>query len=192
MTPDILVMGVGRSGTTFAAMVLHEQFGVCFGHHHTMYTEFRGEPIYEDEWLKEHLNDLVLGRNKVDGFLEYFGESHERCEAKLRGIKLLDLAILSVEQLKELKPKLVVRCYRGRESCCQSWVRYNGRDIGWAYKYYDDREYRLREFSACHALPVLTVMLDPLVHRVGEPEMVGMLGQYLGRVGLLTTQEQVG
>lgn len=125
--PDILVAGAGRSGTSAVARVLEARFGVCFGHH-GVGELFRGETVYEDQRLKASLKLVVQGRAPLRNFLEDFDAVHHEagCEAALHGVKLLNLALLEREQILELDAPLLIWAWRPRDSCVDSWCRYNG------------------------------------------------------------------
>ncbi len=146
--PDILILGTGRSGTSTTARVLHERFGVCFGHSKGMLQDFRGEMVYEDMRLKAWLERCIWGLFDIEEWLRRFSELHEDCMAPLTGVKLLRFADLSAEQLLALKPKLIIRTRRPREECVASWERYSDMGRDWAEWYYDQAEAKLEAMRA--------------------------------------------
>ena len=176
-TPDVIVLGVGRSGTTTVARVLYERFGVCFGHHHMMRKEFMGEPVFEDHDLKRDLAALrAFGNGRISSWrmwLRYFSKNHEGCGAKYKGVKLLDLVYLPVEAFEHMAPKLIVRTYRPMESCVDSWCRYNRRPRATNTAWYVEREFLLSELE--RKLPMVRIEFEPESRVLTDDEIGGLV-----------------
>ncbi len=178
--PDVLVLGVGRSGTTTVARVLHERFGVCFGHHHTMYKWFRKERVYEDRHLKRKLEIVKrLGGVGWKSWLRVYALAHADCTAEYTGAKILDLVYMPVEAFEYVAPRLIVRTYRPFESCVESWGRYNKRSRKWNEARYVEREGLLSSLE--DRVPMIRMEFEPEkkkwvddeVEEVLRPAMVG-------------------
>jgi hypothetical protein len=187
MRPDILILGVGRSGTSKIAEILHSRFGVCFGHDPSMLRDFRGETVYEDAGLKKMIKRVVKGDVGIDSWLEKFQATHKDCTAEFTGVKLLDFAALSIDEFLAIGPRLIVRTYRPFRSCVESWVRYRrggvqtgGESREWAEDYVSNRETKIRTYL----LPVLREAglkivefdFDPEDRVIPDEELIAALG----------------
>lgn len=62
MTEPVLVTGVGRSGTSAVARVLHEQLGVCMGHDLPKPKRANPEGSYEDKEIRNLHIQVTNGR----------------------------------------------------------------------------------------------------------------------------------
>jgi hypothetical protein len=185
MTPDIVILGVGRSGTSKTAEILHRHFGVCFGHSPTMLQDFRGETVYEDRELKKMIKRVVKGEVGIDAWLRKFDATHKDCKAPLTGAKLLDFNALSLEQFMAMGAGLVVRTYRPHRSCVESWVRYRRNGVGrdedkrrWAEEYVAAAEPRIKllvEQLTAIGVPVVELVFDPEQERIPDAEIVSAL-----------------
>jgi hypothetical protein len=76
----------------------------------------------------------------VDSWLNVFSIQHKNCIKPLKGAKCVHFAWLTVEQLQEIKPRLVVRTHRNKKDVVDSYNRWGARSgFNWS-RYYDKRE----------------------------------------------------
>ncbi len=147
--PDVVVVGVGRSGTSFTAMVLHEHLDVFMAHPQRMVTtagEDSSHPIgsYEDNRIISPTYKQVETSDadmqdwlKIYGF--YFGAIKG-----LVGIKNTGMSMFSRTQWEQLAPRLVIRTHRTKELAVKSMERWRGRETDWGL-FYDQRENCMRD-----------------------------------------------
>ncbi len=200
--PDILILGVGRSGTSFVAEVLHRRFGVCFGHDASMLKDFRGETVYEDAGLKKMIKRVVKGEVGIDSWLRKFDATHRGCTAKLTGAKLLDFGALSFEQFMAIGPKAVIRTIRPYRSNVESWCRYRAGGIGtdedrlrWAEDYVEEREGQITRLvpQLKHAgIIVSELFFWPERYRWSVLELAAELESCLLLAGLIARRPDAG
>lgn len=172
---DVLVLGTGRSGTSTTCRILHETYGVCFGHNEVGKKNKRGETIWEDAVLKNYLKETLGGARSVEEFHLRVLETHQGHDCRVYGLKLLDLCLLGSEDIKSFNPSLVVRTYRPRESCLRSWRRPGWRtDVEF---HYDRREARCTELE--FALDdVRKVFFDPEQRTLTEEDVLRQIGKW--------------
>jgi len=129
----IVVLGVGRCGTSSTCRVLDERFGICFGHFRKLGTrDYKSEePLYEDPKLKSAI------RRSWKDFLVAYNEIHlPTCSP---GIKILRLARVSADDIKALNPIGIIECWKREVANIQSLIKYGlteveARDWYWKQK----------------------------------------------------------
>lgn len=164
--PDILVMGTGRSGTSFTTYVLMQEFKVCMGSD-IKTKKSRKCPLgpLEDKKMLQATVNITKGRFNLDKradlpvkpWLEAFAKVHTECTADLVGTKNVHLAWLTPRQLQEINPRLVIRTWRNKDDTVHSlkrWSKHNG--FSWA-RYYDRREQSMRELEEYTDVPFVWV-----------------------------------
>lgn len=134
--PDVMVLGTGRSGTSFVAGVLHNHFKVCMGHDFINVTrKVDGrEGSYECGFMWE-ATVAITGKwdpgykdADTDLWLRWFRRVHENCETPLRGVKVTHLSRLTPRQLIAIKPRLVIRTWRYPTDSAKSFNRLEHRN----------------------------------------------------------------
>ncbi|MCP4201801.1 MAG: hypothetical protein GY769_07705 [bacterium] len=127
--PDVVVVGTGRSGTSFTAYVLQELLGVCMAHDFDPPTKMvaGGYPYrvggYEERGLLRVTERFAASRPGTVPWLERFGRVHEGCTG-LVGVKQWRLARAKREHWEMLAPRLVVRTFRMEEPTVRSMTRF--------------------------------------------------------------------
>lgn len=128
--PDVVVVGTGRSGTSFCAYVLQERLGICMAHEFLPATKevHGGYPYavgaYEEQSMMQLTGRFVKNRSwaKV-GWLETFSKIHSRCKG-LVGTKQWRLALATPGHWNYIRPRLVVRTFRPEGPTVASMRRY--------------------------------------------------------------------
>lgn len=128
--PDIVVVGTGRSGTSFCAYVLQTRMDVCMAHRWLPATKevLGGYPYavgaYEEQSLMALTGRFVKQRDwRTLGWLDIYNRIHAQCKG-LIGIKQWRFALAKEEHWKHIRPQLVVRTFRPEEPTVASMVRY--------------------------------------------------------------------
>ena len=128
--PDVVVVGTGRSGTSFCAYVLQERLGVCMAHEFMPSTKevHGGYPYavgaYEEQSMMQLTGRFVKNRSWAKmGWLEIFSKIHVRCKG-LVGIKQWRLALATPGHWNYIRPRLVVRTFRPEGPTVASMRRY--------------------------------------------------------------------
>lgn len=156
----ILVMGVGRSGTSTVARILHTRLGVCMGHHPYLERPSKGQPIgsYEDLEMNYATKDLLAGNISVANWTTLFKNQHrlEDCKEPFIGCKVTHLAALNPKQLEGINPRLVIRTLRPKELTVASLEKYRDRKVDWA-KFYDEREASMMRLQLETNVPFFTI-----------------------------------
>ena len=180
--PDVVVVGVGRTGTSFTAMVLQLHLGVFMAHDQRMVTtkgEDSSSPVgsYEDTAIIKHTYAQVENHDDdlQDWLIEYdkyFGELKG-----LVGIKNTGMSLFSRAQWVALDPRLVVRTHRPRGLAVKSMERWRGRETDWGM-FYDQREKCMQKnLDKEHCFPVLHIEYGYTLTRVEE--VVSFLNPYI-------------
>jgi len=118
MKRPIIVLGVGRCGTSSTCRVLDNEFEICFGHFRKLRTkDYKSlEPMYEDPKLKSAI------KRSWEDFLTAYNEIHlSTCNP---GIKILRLAKVSVDNIKTLNPIGIIECWKEEAANIQSLIKY--------------------------------------------------------------------
>jgi hypothetical protein len=177
---DVVVLGIGRCGTSFTCDVLAEHFGVCFGHSPNIGKIWRGGMDYEDSRSKLALRKYLGGTLTRKQMLDVFDQHGPEC--KITGIKLLDLVKLTLPDLLALKPRLVIETHRPLESNIESLRRYSGKPREWCELYCARRTRmrealfrQLREASPPFPIMAISIQFRPEHHRYTDSDMVWVL-----------------
>jgi hypothetical protein len=119
--PDIVVVGTGRSGTSFASQVCHEDIGICMGHYLKRPNILGPKGFFED-LLAHGMTRLVqAGAISIQEYLHHLGNSHKACPSW--GFKDPWFIELPTEQIAFVAPKLFIRTWRPLNACVTSWQR---------------------------------------------------------------------
>lgn len=117
--PDYVVVGTGRSGTSFVAHVLRTRLNVCMGHLiDTVPSEFHRWGVHEDPEIKVATRQLIGKRMSATEWLEEFTRIHKRngrCSGPLTGVKHPDLSFLDLEDWDVIRPGLILWAWRKPE-----------------------------------------------------------------------------
>jgi hypothetical protein len=139
----IFVTGIGRSGTSTTARVIHQHGIACMGHRFPPSDELNPKGYWEDEGTKSLLQDLIHGN--WDIFLAK-AERHHRlsgCSGKI-GFKHPILCEISRETWVRMNPEVVYLCTRPEELILASILRKRyftkgDKDIRAVQSFYDMR-----------------------------------------------------
>ena len=163
-TPDVLVTGSGRSGTSFTAYVLQTFFPVCMGmdrmgqqhaclDHHTkskkpIYSKPRGGGSkhrhgrsWEDPRFRQKNWGVLNGNCTIEEWVEFYSGSHEFCNSPLIGYKHPTLVWFPMAFWEVAKPKLVIHCIRNRKDAFKSLCKWTWIGMNWTPEMYDAYEY---------------------------------------------------
>lgn len=168
----ILVMGVGRSGTSTVARILHTRLGVCMGHHKDLEKPAEGLPngSYEDLEMLKVTRNLVGGnwatsnwKNSdsitTDDWLKSFSvhDVFSSCRKPRIGCKVTHLAALTPKQVIEINPSLVIRTYRPKHLVVASLKHYRYRQKEDWEVFYDVRETSMDKLEEETSIPFYIV-----------------------------------
>lgn len=177
--PDIVVVGTGRSGTSFCAYVLQTRLDVCMAHKWLPATEeVRGGfpyavGAYEEQPLMALTGRFVKQRDWRNlGWLDTFTQIHAKCKDRLVGVKQWRLAMAKPEHWKHIRPRLVVRTFRPEEPTVVSMTRYR-RKANWR-NFYWRLENNMRQVVDAPDFLCPVVRVD-FTKRVSEAELEQML-----------------
>jgi len=192
--PDVIVLGVGRSGTSFVAGILHNHFGVCLGHYSS---KLDFNEYYECQTMFGITIKLCgrfgCGRDPdemrhVDKWLELYTKEHkdcatsEACGKKLYGIKVKHMCWITPNQLRALRPKLIVRTWRDPESSATSFYELNkerrhGKGLPYWRNLVDAGEEALQNLERkVNDIPFLTINIPMRnTRRMPEEEVIELL-----------------
>lgn len=192
--PDVIVLGVGRSGTSFVAGILHNHFGVCMGHQSS---NLPFKEYYEDKVLFNATIKLCgrFGRNqpinkleRVDDWLKTFSKVHANCKKNLYGLKVKHMCWIAPEQLIALKPRLIVRTDRDLESIARSFFERNKKKRSRSLEYWrnvvNDGEEALQRLERQVSIPFVHIPIPMRnTRRMGEDEVVEILKLHIEKLG---------
>jgi hypothetical protein len=126
MRPDIMVLGTGRSGTSFAGEILHNHFDACMGDVNKFYEcRVMFKPSIQ---LCARFGGVFTGTVptiEVESWLEQFDAFHRQCDCgkPFCGLKVTHLSWMTTEQLLYIRPRLIVRTWRNAEDTAMSFRR---------------------------------------------------------------------
>lgn len=119
--PTILVVGTGRSGTSFVAQTCHEDLGICMGHYLLQPSIMSPDGFYEDLLSHGLLHKILHSNFSLEECLYHINKSHENCE--LWGFKSSLTLYLPMALLAYLEPKLIIRTWRPLEDTIVSCLK---------------------------------------------------------------------
>lgn len=145
--PDIIVVGTGRSGTSFVAAVLHEDFDVCMAHKFNVAnkTTYRTNTYEEGQnGLYKHTGQLVVipTADKIRAWLKAYTKIHKQCDG-LIGLKHWRLAFCIPTVWEILAPKLVIRTHRNPIDTARSMIKKRDLDEQAWIEFCDQAEWSL-------------------------------------------------
>lgn len=165
--PDIIIVGVGRSGTTNAARIIHDYFGICLGHifGHTRdlsqsgKNPFNGHPGRECHVTIRYTRSMIQGGHTPEQVLDHWRRAHDDagCTAALRGVKSTHLAAATWEEWLTIRPRLIIRTHRPRELVINSLHRWRKRRREVWERFYDEREGVMRKTVDVVHFPIKVV-----------------------------------
>lgn len=179
--PDVVVVGTGRSGTSFCAYVLQKSLGVCMAHEFLPATKevYGGYPYavgaYEEQSMMTLTGRFVKNRSWVTlGWLETFSKIHVKCKG-LVGIKQWRLAMASPGHWDHIRPRLVVRTFRPEGPTVLSMRRYRRpSDHKRWQRFYWNLENNMRRVVDVPEFPFPVVRVD-FTERVSEDSFKELL-----------------
>lgn len=119
--PTIIIVGTGRSGTSFVAEVCHNALGICMGHYLKKPNLMSPNGFYEDLLQHGLLETLLADVIPLEEYCEHLSHSHKDC--KLWGFKDSRFLYLSMRTMAAIAPKLVIRTWRPLEETVLSWQK---------------------------------------------------------------------
>ena len=125
MNPHVLVMGVGRSGTSTVARILNNCFGVCMGHDFSKTTPAQPNGTFDSRSVNLATKKLLREGN-TKNWLDVYGNMHNGCKSELHGVKVTHLAGMTPVMLRGINPKLVIVCTRDRKLTIASLQKWRG------------------------------------------------------------------
>ena len=147
MNPDVLVMGVGRSGTSTVARILNNCFGICMGHDFAKTNPAQPNGTFESRSMNIATKRLLAIAN-VKLWLESYAKMHKgfenrgpdtnTCQSEFHGVKVTHLAGMTPIMLRGIDPRLVIMCKRDRELTIASLERWRGNTEDWG-AFFDKR-----------------------------------------------------
>lgn len=178
--PDVVVVGVGRTGTSFTSMVLQLHLGVFMAHPQRMVTtagEDSSSPVgsFEDNAIIKHTYAQIEKPEIIEWlkvYTNYFGAIKG-----LVGIKNTGMSLFSFDQWEKLAPRLVVRTHRPRELAVKSMERWRGRETDWGMFYNQRENCMQKNLDAPHSFPV--VHLEYGYDRKPLKEVIEFLKPYI-------------
>jgi len=170
--PDIVVLGTGRSGTSFVCKVLAERLGICWGRG----IDPRPQPpvmksgMWEDRNMKAWNKALAQTKITPEEWLEQFTKAHTKCRKRnvkpprLHGVKDPYLSMASPLVWGVIKPKLIIEAYRTPEQVLES----NRKNAPWrSPEYWEwfgwvvrNNIASLEVFCSRNAIPFITLRLS--------------------------------
>lgn len=175
--PDVLVAGVGRSGTSTVARILHDHLGVCMGDQLPPPDSSHPEGNYELGLMTEATRRLVR-----DSDFAYFWKRWNRahgCGNTLVGFKNAYLAELAPRAWAIIAPTLIVLATRDRQSILPSLLRWSNHDAAYWNARIDVREEGLQRLRAKPPCQIVEIDFN---ERRTDDEVADALGaQMLGR-----------
>ena len=141
-SPDVLVMGVGRSGTSTVARILHDRFLICMGHDFIDTGEANPKGTYESK-IGLGATYGLLEKKNIAGWLRSYETIHSRCDSRLRGVKVPHLAGITPGMLNDISPKLVVIAARDSGLNVASMARWRSKGVDWS-EFFDKRTESIR------------------------------------------------
>lgn len=150
----VIVVGIGRSGTSTTARILHQRLGVCMGHEFLNATGLKKTRNPLGFWEEQRgamtgvTKLLAKGRVTPEKWVQHLDRAHDHhgCKSRLRGYKHPRLAnIESAEIWRALNPLLVIKTWRPRELVLQSMIIANPQKVAECLKRYEFRERNMEE-----------------------------------------------
>ena len=140
----IFVVGVGRSGTSTVARLLHTEFGICMGQRFREPDEKNEKGYYEDLDLKSLNEQFLIGALTNPSFITALeNELAKPWRQKIQwGFKDPRLCELGGIYFTYLQP-IVIRCCRPKEQVIKSLQRCYGLTEQDASRLFDRREVAL-------------------------------------------------
>ena len=186
--PDVVVCGVGRTGTSYTARILQEHFGIYMcAPEHNKFCGANPKGGYEDTKMLRHSYALVEKPGyTVDEWLYHYDKYYGEIEG-LVGIKQTPFSLLSYQQWEELNPKLVIRTHRSDLLAVESMVRVRvPKDREKWQKFYNKREACMMKHldgpDGFHSFPVGTVYFGS--QQLEDWKMINWLEYHIKRAGI--------
>lgn len=184
--PDVVVTGVGRTGTSFTAYLLQEKLDVCMAHNFDKPDKMinGGFPYavggYEEKYQMMTLTARLVTDDEWQKipWLDRYTVLHEFCKG-LVGIKQWRLSAAKREHWEMIKPGLVVRTFRPERPVVESMMRWR-RPKNRAYwtRFYWERENNLSNVVDAPDFPFPVVRID-YSDRVSEEHVLDRLTPYI-------------
>ncbi len=156
MNPHVLVMGVGRTGTSTVARILNNRFGICMGHDFAKTNPAQPNGTFESRSVNQATKRLLSTAN-VAMWLASYAKMHEGCNARVHGVKVTHLAGMTPIMLRAIAPRLVIACKRDRDLTIASLKRLRGRTGDWE-GFFDERTRAMERMERETDYPFHTVL----------------------------------
>ena len=171
LKPDIIVVGVGRTGTSTVARILQTKLGVRMAHNWAGASEFQPEGSYEEQKMFPYSYALVEKPHyQVSEWLGGYQKAYAKTTEELLGIKQTPLSLCTRAQWEELDPKLVIRTHRPKDQAVASMLRCRTpKDKSHWEKFYQQREKAMqRHLDYGHTFPVIRIYFDDIDRSTDE------------------------
>jgi hypothetical protein len=178
--PDIIVVGVGRTGTSKIAKLLHVDLGVIMAFNWHEPSEFQPEGSYEEQKMIPVSYGLVeIPKFDTYEWLEKYNALYPR--KGIVGIKQTPLSLCTRAQWRTLSPKLVIRTYRPLSWTVESMMRWREpkNEDHWR-DFYNRREKRMQQhLDWGHEFPVLRINFE---ERLSDNFLLDILKPWVKRI----------
>lgn len=155
--PDIIVVGVGRSGTSTIARLLQTELSVqmAYNHEYKPWNDLKGS--FEEQKMIPLSYALVeIPKQKTDEWLAKYNALYKT--SKFRGIKQTCLSLLRRDQWENINPRLVIRTFRPKDITVASLIKWRWNDREYWEDFYDQREGCMQtQLDHSHKFPVLRI-----------------------------------
>jgi len=186
--PDIVVCGVGRTGTSYTARILQQHFGIymCVPEHNKI-CGANPEGSYEDTKMLKHSYALVEKPGyTIEEWLQHYDKWYGKIDG-LVGIKQTPFSLLSYNQWEALAPKLVIRTWRSDLLAGESMLRVRiPKDRAKWQKFYNRREACMQKNldgpEGFHSFPVGIVYFGS--QKLENQNMIQWLRQQITQAGI--------
>ena len=120
----IFVLGVGRSGTSTVARIIHQKNIACMGHEFPQPNGFNPLGYWEDKEVRRLLSTFLTGN--VSSFVVNVEKLHRNrgCNKPILGFKHPVLCGVPREVWLSLQPKAIYWCTRPKEATIVSMMRF--------------------------------------------------------------------
>ncbi len=185
--PDVIVTGVGRSGTSTVSRILVQQLRVCMGHQFHRPAPFQPLGSFEDTRMVGPGQCITGGfpfkkttKLPAEEWLKAFKQQHRNCTNKVIGVKSPHLSGCTLNDWNVIKPRIIFRTSRPKDLVLASMNKWRNSGLDWS-RFIDEREANMDEVFGELDIPVVCIVFD----RIRPDEsLLGELRRYLRDVGL--------
>ena len=185
--PDVIVTGVGRSGTSTVSRILVQKLGVCMGHQFHRPAPFQPLGSFEDTKMVGVGQRITGGfpfekhaKLSAEDWLKQFKSLHRNCTSKLIGVKSPHLSGCTLEDWNVIKPRIIFRTWRPKELVLASMNKWRNPGLDWS-RYIDERETNMDAVFTVVDAPVCMILFD---HQVADESLESEISFALKDAGL--------